>query len=59
MGLLLIGFMVPSDFSFIFMQLVAGAIPTLTMPDLYKRANLFVVAILIVVSYVFAIYLFI
>ncbi len=53
MGLLLIGFMVPSDFSFIFMQLVAGAIATLTMPDLYKRANLFVVAILIVVSYVF------
>ncbi|MGB2338386.1 MAG: phosphohydrolase, partial [Flavobacteriaceae bacterium] len=43
MGLLLIGFMVPSDFSFIFMQLVAGAIATLTMPDLYKRANLFVV----------------
>ncbi len=53
MGLLLIGFMVPSDFSFIFMQLVAGAIATLTMPDLYKRANLFVVAALIVVSYVF------
>lgn len=53
MGLLLIGFMVPSDFSFIFMQLVAGAIATLTMPDLYKRANLFVVAVLIVVSYVF------
>ena len=52
-GLLLIGFMVPSDFSFIFMQLVAGAIATLTMPDLYKRANLFVVAVLIVVSYVF------
>ena len=53
MGLLLIGFMVPSDFSFIFMQLVAGAIATLTVPDLYKRANLFVVAVLIVVSYVF------
>ena len=53
MGLLLIGFMVPSDFLFIFMQLVAGAIATLTMPDLYKRANLFVVAVLIVVSYVF------
>ena len=53
MGLFLIGFMVPSDFSFIFMQLVAGAIATLTMPDLYKRANLFVVAVLIVVSYVF------
>ena len=53
MGLLLIGFMVPSDFSFIFIQLVAGAIATLTMPDLYKRANLFVVAVLIVVSYVF------
>ena len=53
MGLLLIGFMVPSDFSFIFMQLAAGAIATLTMPDLYKRANLFVVAVLIVVSYVF------
>ena len=53
MGLLLIGFMVPSDFSFLFMQLVAGAIATLTMPDLYKRANLFVVVVLIVLSYVF------
>lgn len=53
MGLLLIGFMVPSNFSFVFMQLVAGAVATLTMPDLYKRANLFVVVVLIVLSYVF------
>ena len=51
MGLLLIGFMVPSDFSFLFMQLVAGAIATLTVTDLYKRANLFVVVSLIVMSY--------
>ena len=51
MGLLLIGFMVPSDFSFLFMQLVAGAIATLSVTDLYKRANLFVVVILIVSSY--------
>ena len=52
MGLLLIGFMVPSDFSFLFMQLVAGAIATLSVTDLYKRANLFVVVVLIVSSYV-------
>ena len=51
MGLLLIGFMVPSDFSFLFMQLVAGAIATLSVTDLYKRANLFVVVVLIVTSY--------
>ena len=43
--------MVPSDFSFLFMQLVAGAIATLSVTDLYKRANLFVVVVLIVTSY--------
>ena len=53
MGLLLIGFMVPDDFSFLFMQLIAGAIATLSVTDLYKRANLFVVVILIVSSYIF------
>jgi putative nucleotidyltransferase with HDIG domain len=51
MGLLLVGFMVPNSFSFVFMQLVAGVLATLTVSNIYKRANLFISAGFIVLIY--------
>ena len=51
MGLLLVGFMVPNSFSFVFMQLVAGVLATLTVSNIYKRANLFISVGLIVLIY--------
>lgn len=51
MGLLLVGFMVPNSFSFVFMQLAAGVLATLTVDNIYKRANLFVSVGLIVLIY--------
>ncbi len=41
-AMLLIGFIVPNSFEYIFLQMIAGIIATLTVPDLYKRANLFI-----------------
>lgn len=51
MGLLLVGFMVPNSFTFVFMQLVAGVLATLTVSNIYKRANLFISVGLIVLIY--------
>lgn len=51
MGLLLVGFMVPNSFYFVFMQLAAGVLATLTVSNIYKRANLFVSVGLIVLIY--------
>lgn len=53
MGLLLVGFMVPNSFSFVFMQLAAGVLATLTVSNINKRANLFISVGLIVLIYQF------
>ena len=40
--LLLLGFVVPSSFEFLFLQIIAGVVTILTISELYKRANLFI-----------------
>ncbi len=39
---LLLGFIVPNSFEFIFLQIIAGIVTILTVSELYKRANLFI-----------------
>ena len=38
---LLLGFVVPNSFEFIYLQIIAGIVTILTVSELYKRANLF------------------
>jgi putative nucleotidyltransferase with HDIG domain len=39
---LILGFVVPNSFEYIFLQIIAGIVTILTVSELYKRANLFV-----------------
>jgi len=41
-SLLLLGFIVPNSFEFLFLQIIAGMVTILTIKELYKRANLFI-----------------
>lgn len=41
-ALLLIGFIVPDSFEYFFLQIIAGIVTILSVPELYKRANLFI-----------------
>lgn len=40
--LLLLGFVVPNSFEFLFLQIIAGIVTILTVSELSKRANLFI-----------------
>ena len=40
--ILLLGFIVPNSFEYIFLQIIAGIVTILTASELYKRANLFI-----------------
>ena len=40
--LLILGFVVPNSFEYIFLQIMAGIVTILTVSQLYKRANLFI-----------------
>ena len=40
--LLLLGFIVPNSFEFLFLQIIAGIVTILTVSELSKRANLFI-----------------
>ncbi len=40
--ILLLGFIVPNSFEFMFLQTIAGIVTILTVSELYKRANLFI-----------------
>ncbi|HZW78732.1 MAG TPA: HDIG domain-containing protein [Flavobacteriaceae bacterium] len=40
--ILLLGFIVPNSFEYMFLQFIAGIVTILTMSELYKRANLFI-----------------
>ena len=53
-AILLVGFLVPNSFEFIFIQLLAGIVSILTIVDLYKRSHLFISAFKIVIIYVVA-----
>jgi len=39
---LLLGFVVPNSFEYIFLQIIAGIVTILSVSELYKRANLFI-----------------
>jgi len=39
---LLLGFIVPNSFEFIFLQIIAGIVTILTVSELYRRADLFI-----------------
>ena len=40
--ILLLGFIVPNSFEYLFLQIIAGIVTILTVSELYKRANLFI-----------------
>ncbi len=39
---LILGFIVPNSFEYMFLQIIAGIVTILTVSELYKRANLFI-----------------
>lgn len=51
-ALFLIAFLVPNSFEFMFLQMMAGILASLTVNDLYRRAKLFISVGLIVGLYV-------
>lgn len=52
---LILGFVVPNSFEYIFIQIIAGIVTILTVSELYKRANLFIsvgqITIIYIVGY--------
>lgn len=58
--ILLLGFIVPNSFEFMFLQIIAGIVTILTVSELYKRANLFIsvgqITLIYIVGY-FAFYI--
>jgi len=55
---LLLGFIVPDSFEFLFLQIIAGIVTILTVSELYKRANLFISVSQITVVYFIAYFAF-
>ena len=52
---LLIGFIVPNSYEYMFLQIIAGIVTILTVSELYKRANLFIsvgqITLVYIISY--------
>jgi len=55
---LLLGFIVPNNFEFIFLQIIAGIVTILTVSELYRRANLFISISQITLIYMVAYFAF-
>ncbi len=55
---LLLGFIVPNSFEFIFLQIIAGIVTILTVSELYRRANLFISISQITLIYMLAYFAF-
>lgn len=51
---LILGFIVPNSFEYMFLQIIAGIVTILTVSELYKRANLFISVFQITMVYVFS-----
>lgn len=51
---LILGFIVPNSFEYMFLQIIAGIVTILTVSELYKRANLFISVFQITLVYVFS-----
>ncbi|MCM4157383.1 HDIG domain-containing metalloprotein [Gramella sp. AN32] len=53
---LLLGFIVPNSYEYMFLQIIAGIVTILTVSELYKRANLFIsvgqITLVYIISYV-------
>ena len=56
--ILLIGFIVPNNFEYIFLNIIAGIVTILSVSDLYKRANLFIAVTQITAIYILAYFSF-
>jgi len=56
---LIIGFIVPNSYEYMFLQIIAGIVTILTISELYKRANLFISVGQITAVYIFAYFSFI
>ena len=56
--ILLIGFIVPNNFEYIFLNIIAGIVTILSVSDLYKRANLFIAVTQITGIYILAYFSF-
>jgi len=55
---LLLGFIVPNSFEFIFLQIIAGIVTILTVSELYRRADLFISISQITLIYMIAYFAF-
>ena len=55
---LLLGFIVPNSYEYIFLQIIAGIVTILTVSELYKRANLFISVGQITLIYIIAYFAF-
>lgn len=55
---LLLGFIVPNSYEYMFLQIIAGIITILTISELYKRANLFISVGQITLVYIIAYFSF-
>ncbi len=55
---LLIGFIVPNSYEYMFLQIIAGIVTILTVSELYKRANLFISVGQITLIYIVAYFAF-
>lgn len=53
-AILIAGFFVPKGFEFVFVQLLAGIVATLTVVSIHKRSDLFMTALKIFLTYVAA-----
>lgn len=55
---LLLGFIVPNSYEYMFLQIIAGIVTILTVSELYKRANLFISVGQITLIYMIAYFAF-
>ncbi|WP_115461899.1 HD family phosphohydrolase [Winogradskyella aurantiaca] len=55
---LLLGFIVPNSYEYMFLQIIAGIVTILTVSELYKRANLFISVGQITLVYILAYFAF-
>ncbi|TRO66555.1 HD family phosphohydrolase [Christiangramia sabulilitoris] len=55
---LLLGFIVPNSYEYMFLQIIAGIVTILTVSELYKRANLFISVGQITLVYIIAYFAF-
>ena len=56
--IMLLGFIVPNSYEFIFLNIIAGVVTILTSDNIYKRANLFIAVAQITLVYILAYFSF-